>query len=547
MQSRAIVGTRPPSTGPGKPVATSGADPPRNPNAIADTGATPLSCGWVARRMFQFMTFISTARREWFANPRNDVLAGTVVALALIPEAIAFSIIAGVDPAVGLYASFVIAVTIAFVGGRPAMISAATGAMALLMVGLVKDHGVEYLFAASLLTGVFQVIVGLLRLGRYIKFVSKSVMTGFVNSLAILIFMAQLPELIGANWQTFAMVAGGLAIIYLLPRLTKAIPSPLVAIVVLSVLAVATGMDVRTVGDMGRMPSSLPFLHIPMVPLTWETLRIIAPVAATLAFVGLLESLLTANLIDDLTDTPSNKDRETRGQGIANIIASLFGGMAGCAMIGQSIINVKSGGRGRLSALWAGLFLLFLILVLQDWVAKIPMAALVAVMIMVSIGTFDWGSILRIRSTPVVSSIVMLATTLTVVVTHDLSKGVVLGVILSAIFFARKVSTLLVVEEQIDEVDEVRRYVARGQLFFGSADLFAAQFEFHGHPRRVEIDVTNLHIWDLTGVAAVDKVVFRYRRQGAEVVLNGMNEASATLIDKVGKHDKAHLPSGVAH
>jgi len=493
------------------------------------------------------MTFLTRVRREWLANPRNDLLSGTVVALALIPEAIAFSLIAGVDPAVGLYASFVIAVTIAFVGGRPAMISAATGAMALLMVGLVKQHGLEYLFAASILTGIFQVVVGLLKLGRYIKFVSRSVMTGFVNSLAILIFLAQMPELIGANWQTYAMVAAGLAIIYLLPRLTRAVPSPLIAIIVLSTLAILLKIDVRTVGDMGAMPSTLPMFHLPAVPLTWETLRIIGPVAATLAFVGLLESLLTANLVDDLTDTPSDKDRETRGQGIANILSPLFGGMAGCAMIGQSIINVKSGGRGRLSTLWAGLFLLFLILVLQDWVAKIPMAALVAVMIMVSIGTFDWGSILRLRSTPFASSVVMLATTLTVVFTHDLSKGVMLGVILSAIFFARKVSKLLVVEEQIDENDEVRRYIAHGQLFFGSADLFAAEFEFHGHPKRVEIDMSGVHIWDLTGVAAVDKVVFRYRRQGAEVVLSGMNAASATLVDKVGKHDKSHLPAGGSH
>jgi SulP family sulfate permease len=493
------------------------------------------------------MSFLASARREWLANPRRDLLSGTVVALALIPEAIAFSIIAGVDPAVGLYASFVIAVTISLVGGRPAMISAATGALALLMGTLVRQHGLEYLFAASLLTGMIQVVVGLLRLGRYIKFVSRSVMTGFVNSLAILIFMAQLPELIGANWQTYAMVAGGLAIIYLLPRLTKAVPSPLVAIIVLSAIAMATKMDVRTVGDMGHMPTTLPMFHLPMAPLTWETLRIIGPVAATLAFVGLLESLLTASLIDDLTDTPSDKDRETRGQGIANMLSPLFGGMAGCAMIGQSIINVTSGGRGRLSTLWAGLFLLFLILVLQTWVARIPMSALVAVMIMVSIGTFDWKSILRLRETPLVSSIVMLATTATVVLTHDLSKGVVLGVVLSAIFFARKVSTLLVVEEAIDEVDEVRRYVARGQLFFGSADLFAAQFEFHGHPQRVEIDVSDLHIWDLTGVAAVDKIVFRYRRQVAEVVLNGMNQASATLVDKVGRHDKTHMPAGTGH
>lgn len=478
------------------------------------------------------MTLLASARQQWLANPRRDLLAGTVVALALIPEAIAFSIIAGVDPAVGLYASFVIAVTIAFVGGRPAMISAATGAMALLMVTLVRDHGMEYLFAASLLTGVFQIAVGLFRLGRYIKFVSRSVMTGFVNSLAILIFLAQMPELIGANWQTFALVAAALAIIYGLPRLTKAVPSPLVAIVLVSAFVIWSGVDVRTVGDMGQMPSTLPVFHIPVVPLTWETFLIIAPISATLAFVGLLESLLTANLLDDITDTPSDKDRETRGQGIANIAASLFGGMAGCAMIGQSIINVTSGARGRLSTLWAGLFLLFLILVLQQWVAQIPMAALVAVMIMVSVGTFDWNSVLNLRSTPVQSSIVMLATTGTVVITHDLSKGVVLGVVLSAIFFMRKVGKTIEVQEIETPEEGVLRYRVRGQLFFASADVFAAAFEHHGHPRRVEIDMTAAHLWDLTGVAAVDKVVFRYRRQGAEVEVIGMNQAGQTLIDR---------------
>ena len=493
------------------------------------------------------MTLLASARQQWLANPRRDLLAGTVVALALIPEAIAFSIIAGVDPAVGLYASFVIAVTISLVGGRPAMISAATGAMALLMVTLVRDHGLEYLFAASILCGVFQIIIGLLKLGRYIKFVSKSVMTGFVNSLAILIFLAQMPQLIGANWQTFAMVGAGLAIIYGLPRFTKAVPSALVAIIVLSAFAIITGLDVRTVGDMGHMPRTLPTLHLPMVPLTWETLRIIGPISATLAFVGLLESLLTANLIDDITDSPSDKDRETRGQGIANIASALFGGMAGCAMIGQSMINVTSGARGRLSTLWAGLFLLFLMLVLQDWVARIPMAALVAVMIMVSIGTFDWGSVVRLRATPVQSSIVMIATTAAVVATHDLSKGVVLGVILSAIFFMRKVGKTIVVTE-IDTPEEgLLRYRVSGQLFFASADLFAASFEHHGHPRRVEIDMTDAHLWDLTGAAAVDKVVFRYRRQGAEVDLIGMNEATTTLIGRVGQHDKTHLPLSAGH
>ena len=493
------------------------------------------------------MSLVASARQQWLANPRRDLLAGTVVALALIPEAIAFSIIAGVDPAVGLYASFVIAVTISFVGGRPAMISAATGAMSLLMLGLVKDHGLQYLFAASLLCGLIQIVIGLLRLGRYVKFVSRSVMTGFVNSLAILIFLAQMPELIGANWQTYAMVAAGLVIIYGFPRITRAVPAPLVAIVVLSAFAILTGLDVRTVGDMGQMPTALPSFGLPQVPLTWETLRIIGPVSLTLAFVGLLESLLTANLLDDITDTPSDKDRETRGQGIANVLSPLFGGMAGCAMIGQSIINVSSGARGRLSTLWAGLFLLFLILVLQEWVARIPMAALVAVMVMVSINTFDWGSLRRLRATPLQSSIVMIATTVTVVATRDLSKGVMLGVLLSAVFFMRKVGKTIRVEESPAPEGELRYQVA-GQLFFASAEVFAASFEHHGHPRRVEIDLTHAHLWDLTGVAALDKVVFRYRRQGAEVVVKGMTEAEKSLVDKVGHHDKTHLPvAGGAH
>lgn len=490
------------------------------------------------------MSVFQSARQQWLANPRRDLLAGTVVALALIPEAIAFSIIAGVDPAVGLYASFVIAVTIAFAGGRPAMISAATGAMALLMTGLVKEHGLQYLFAASLLCGLIQIIVGLLRLGRYVKFVSRSVMTGFVNSLAILIFLAQMPELLGRGWQTWAMVASGLVVIYGFPRITRAVPAPLVAIVLLSAFSVLTDLDVRTVGDMGQMPTAFPPFGLPQVPLTWETLAIIAPVSFTLAFVGLLESLLTANLLDDITDTPSDKDRETRGQGIANVVSPLFGGMAGCAMIGQSIINVTSGARGRLSTLWAGVFLLFLILVLQGWVARIPMAALVAVMIMVSVNTFDWGSVLRLRSTPLQSSIVMIATTVTVVVTHDLSKGVVLGVLLSAVFFMRKVGKTVRVEEVAAPEGELK-YRVSGQLFFASADVFAAAFEHHGHPRRVEIDLSDAHLWDLTGVAAVDKVVFRYRRQGADVVVTGMTEAEQTLVDRVGRHDKTHLPGVV--
>lgn len=481
------------------------------------------------------MSILASARQQWLASPRRDLMAGTVVALALIPESIAFSVIAGVDPAVGLYASVLIAITIAFAGGRPAMISAATGAMALLMVTLVRDHGIEYLFAASILCGVFQIIIGLLKLGRYIRFVSRSVMTGFVNSLAILIFIAQMPNLIGANWQTYALVAAGLVIIWGLPRLTRAIPSALVAILVLSAVAIGLNLDVKTVGDMGQLPTALPGLHLPMVPLTWETLAIIAPVSATLAFVGLLESLLTASLIDDITDTPSDKDRETRGQGIANIVSGFFGGMAGCAMIGQSMINVTSGARGRLSTLWAGLFLLILILVLQAWVARIPMAALVAVMIVVAIGSFDWQSIRRLRSTPLQSTIVMLATTATVVITHDLSKGVVLGVVLSAIFFMRKVGKTLSVTE-IEEAEEgVLHYRVAGQLFFGSADLFVASFEYHGQPRRVILDLAQVRIWDQTGVAALDKVLARYRKQGAVVEVNGLAQESQVLVDRLGQ------------
>ena len=489
------------------------------------------------------MTFIAAARRHWFANPRADLLAGTVVALALIPEAIAFSIIAGVDPAVGLYASFIIATTIAFVGGRPAMISASTGAMSLLMVVLVRDHGIEYLFAASILTGLFQIAIGLLKLGRYVRFVSRSVMTGFVNSLAILVFLAQLPQLTGVGWQTYALVAAGIALIYGFRRITTAVPAPLVAVILVSAFVMILGVDVRTVGDMGAMPQSLPVFHLPAVPLSWETFAIIAPVAATLAFVGLLESLLTASLIDDITDTPSDKDRETRGQGIANIASALFGGMAGCAVIGQSLMNVGAGGRGRLSTLWAGLFLLFLILVLQDWVARIPMAALVAVMITVAIGAFDWGSIWKIRTLPLQSSIVMIATTVTVVITHDLSKGVMLGVVLSAIFFMRKIGKTVVVEAIPTEDETSLSYRVSGQLFFASAGIFTAGFEHHGQHSRVVIDLTQAQIWDLSGVDALDRVVFKYRRHGAQVEVVGLNPTAQALVDRLGVHDKRDLPA----
>lgn len=481
----------------------------------------------------------SKTRAEWFGNIRGDVLSGIVVALALIPEAIAFSIIAGVDPKVGLYASFCIAVVIAFVGGRPGMISAATGAMALVMVTLVKEHGIEYLLAATLLTGVFQIIAGALRLGDLLRFVSRSVVTGFVNALAILIFMAQLPEFNGATWQVYAMVAAGLTIIYVLPRFTKAIPSPLVSIIVLTIVSIGLQLDVRTVGDMGELPDTFPLFLFPNIPLTLDTLMIILPYALTLAVVGLLETLMTAVIVDDLTDTNSAKNRECAGQGVANIVAGMFGGMAGCAMIGQSVINVKSGGRGRLSTFVAGVFLLFLILVLSDWVRQIPMAALVAVMIMVSIGTFSWSSVLNLRTMPKSSSLVMITTVVVVVFTHNLAQGVFVGVLMSALFFARKVSRLLLVESTSDEHGRERTYTIYGQVFFVSATQFAESFDFKEVLDTVTIDVSQAHFWDYTAVGALDKVVLRFRREGATVNIVGMNQASATLVDRLGVYDKS--------
>jgi len=476
---------------------------------------------------------------EWFAQPRRDIIAGAVVALALIPEAIAFSIIAGVDPQVGLYASFCMAVLIAFVGGRSGMISAATGAMALLMVLLVREHGLQYLLAATLLTGVLQVLAGLFKLGNLMCFVSRSVVTGFVNALAILIFMAQLPEFAGQGWTMYAMVAAGLAIIYGLPRLTTAIPSPLVCIVVLTGVSMALGLDgLSTIGDKGDLPATLPVFLLPDIPLNFETLAIILPYSIPLAVVGLLESLMTATIVDDLTDTPSDKNRECTGQGIANIGVGFFGGMAGCAMIGQSIINIKSGGRGRLSAFAAGVILLLLILVLDDIVRQIPMAALVAVMIMVSIGTFSWSSIKNLKVHNRTSSVVMLVTVGATVFTHNLAIGVGAGVLLSALFFAYKVSQLVDIRSELDESRTRRTYSVYGQLFFVSASRFTDAFDFKEVLDKVIIDVSHSHLWDLSSVDALDRVVLKFRREGTEVELQGMNEASKTLVLRIAKHDK---------
>jgi SulP family sulfate permease len=489
----------------------------------------------------------TSLQNPWFSNIRGDVLAGIVVALALIPEAIAFSIIAGVDPKVGLYASFSMAVVIAFAGGRPGMISAATGAMALVMVTLVKDHGLQYLLVATLLTGVLQVLAGVLKLGALMRFVSRSVVTGFVNALAILIFMAQLPELTNVGWQVYAMTAAGLAIIYGFPYLSKAIPSPLVTIVVLTALSMALGLDIRTVGDMGELPSSLPVFLLPDVPFTLETLWIVLPYSATLAVVGLLESMMTASIVDELTDTPSNKNRECVGQGVANLATGFIGGMAGCAMIGQSVINVKSGGRGRLSTLVAGVLLLILVVFLGPWVRQIPMAALVAVMIMVSIGTFSWDSVRKLREHPPSSSIVMLATVVVTITTHDLAQGVLVGVLLSGLFFAHKVGRVLRVDRSMTDDGNLRTYTVVGQVFFASSEAFMEAFDWREVVPRVRIDVGRAHFWDITAISALDKVVLRFRREGTEVEVVGLDAASATLVDRFALHDKPGAVEQLMH
>ncbi|MBR2514819.1 MAG: SulP family inorganic anion transporter [Halomonas sp.] len=479
-------------------------------------------------------------KQSWLSNIKGDTLAGIVVALALIPEAIAFSVIAGVDPKVGLYASFCIAVVIAFTGGRPGMISAATGAMALLMITLVRDHGLEYLLAATLLTGVLQIIAGYLKLAELMRFISRSVVTGFVNALAILIFMAQLPELTNVTWHVYVMTVAGLGIIYLFPYLPvigKSIPSPLVCIVVLTVVYMVSGMDIRSVGDMGDLPDTLPMFLWPDVPLNLETLMIIFPTALMLTVVGLLESMMTATIVDDLTDTPSDKNRECKGQGIANIGSGLLGGMAGCAMIGQSVINIKSGGRTRLSSLIAGVVLLMMVVFLSEWVSQIPMAALVAVMIMVAIGTFSWESVRDLKKHPMSTNFVMVATVIVTVVTHNLAIGVFVGVLLAAMFFANKVGNILYIGSKEVDAGKEREYQVVGQVFFASSERFIGAFDFKESIDKVTINLSRAHFWDITAVQALDRVVIKFRREGTEVELVGLNEASATVVDRYAVHN----------
>lgn len=468
---------------------------------------------------------MQTIQQQWFGNIRGDILSGIVVALALIPEAIAFSIIAGVDPMVGLYTSFSIAVIIAFVGGRPGMISAATGAMALVMVNLVADHGLNYLLAATILTGVIQILLGVFKIAKLMRFIPNSVMIGFVNALAILIFMAQVPHVLGEGIISYIFVAVTLLIVYTVPRFFKAIPAPLIAIVILTVITFMFGIELKTIGDLGSITQSLPSFFLPDVPFNLETLQIILPYSLALAVVGLLESLLTSQIVDDMTDTKSDKNREARGQGIANFVTGFFGGMAGCAMIGQSMINVKSGGRGRLSTLVAGVFLIFLIIVLGDLVVDIPMPVLVGIMVMVSIGTFDWGSFKYAVTAPRTDALVMFATVAIVVYTDNLAIGVVIGVILSALFFVASISKVKITEH-------AGTYIVEGPLFFASTQHFIQTIE-QATSNNITIDLSSSHLWDESSVGAIVKVVSKLEEQGKVVTVKGMNPASELLYQKL--------------
>ncbi len=518
-------------------VAIPAADPPDNAFRILFFRRAQQPPSMRSSRTITSMitTAFTRYRAEWFSGvgpARRDVLAGMVGTFALIPEVIAFSFVAGIDPEVGLFASFVIGIVIAFAGGRPAMISGAAGSVALVVAALVHSHGLQYLLAATLLAGVFQIAFGLAKLDVLLRFVSRSVRTGFVNALAILIFSAQVPQMLDVTWHTYAMIAGGLAIIYLVPRITTAIPSPLICIVVLTGIAIAFPMPIHKVADLGRLPASLPSFAWPAVPFDWQTLRIVAPYAFAMAAVGLLESMMTASVVDEMTETGSSKARECTGLGLANVAAGLFGGIAGCGMIGQTVGNVRYGGRGRLSTLVAGVFLLVVMVPLRPWVAQVPVAALVAIMIMVSISTFSWGSLRDLARHPKVSGVVMLSTVVVTVATHDLSAGVAVGVLLSGVFFAYKVTRLMTVTAVYDAASDTRTYSVAGQVFFASADAFADQFDLRDTAARVRIDLTAAHLWDVTAVGTLDDVVAKLRRHGIAVEVIGLNRASAILVDR---------------
>ncbi|WAH44751.1 SulP family inorganic anion transporter [Alicyclobacillus fastidiosus] len=471
-------------------------------------------------------------REQWFSNVKNDVLSGMTVGFALIPEAIAFSMIAGVDPMVGLYAAFILAIVISFTGGRMGMISGATGSTALLMVSLVKEYGVQYLFAAAVLTGLLQILFGVMKLGRFITFVPQSVITGFVNALAILLFVAQLPHLRGANWMAYVMVAGTLVIIYGLPRFTKVVPSALVAIIVMTILSVVTGAHVQTVGQLGHMTSQLPSFHIPMVPFNLHTLQVILPFSLPIAVVGSMETLMTATIVDERTRTKSDKNRELRGLGIANLVCGFFGAMGGCAMIGQTVINVESGGRKRLSTFVSGAFLLILLVLLSAVVRIVPIAVLVGVMFMVSVNTFEWTSLRDLRKMNISEAITMILTVIIVVATDDLAIGVLVGVTISALVFGWRMANLRATT-RIDEHNR-KRYIIFGQMFFGTMAHFVNLFDIEHDPAEIIIDFSHSHIWDHSAVTGINKVIDLYVQAGGSVSIVGLNEESQRLIHKSG-------------
>lgn len=481
---------------------------------------------------------VEKLKHEWFNQPGKNILAGIVVALALIPEAIAFSIIAGVDPMVGLYASFIIAVVTAIVGGRPAMISGATGAVALLVTPLVKDYGVEYLLAATILMGVIQLVLGLLKVGRLMKFIPHSVMIGFVNALGIMIFMSQIEHIFGISISTYIYVIVTLLIVYIIPKFFKAIPAPLIAIIVLTALYMYTGSDVRTVGDLGNIKQALPHFLIPNVLFNLETLQIIFPYSLSMAIVGLVESLLTAKIVDDATDTYSSKNRESRGQGIANMITGLFGGMGGCAMIGQSVINVKSGANSRLSTFSAGVVLIFMIIVLGGLVVQIPMPILAGIMVMVSIGTFDWNSFKYIQKAPKTDAVVMILTVIIVLMTHNLALGVVVGVIFSALFFATKISKVEVTSEKFGKTN---RLSFKGQIFFVSIDSMMDQISFNIENSIIELNFNNAHLWDDSAVDAIDTMVRKFEEKNNIVHVEKLNSDSRKIVSELSKLNENHL------
>lgn len=481
---------------------------------------------------------VEKLKNEWLNQPGKNILAGIVVALALIPEAIAFSIIAGVDPMVGLYASFIIAVVTAIVGGRPAMISGATGAVALLVTPLVKDYGVEYLLAATILMGVIQLVLGLLKVGRLMKFIPHSVMIGFVNALGIMIFMSQIEHIFGISISTYIYVIVTLLIVYIIPKFFKAIPAPLIAIIVLTALYMYTGSDVRTVGDLGNIKQALPHFLIPNVPFNLETLQIIFPYSLSMAIVGLVESLLTAKIVDDATDTYSSKNRESRGQGIANMITGLFGGMGGCAMIGQSVINVKSGANSRLSTFSAGVVLIFMIIVLGGLVVQIPMPILAGIMVMVSIGTFDWNSFKYIQKAPKTDAVVMILTVIIVLMTHNLALGVVVGVIFSALFFATKISKVEVTSEKFGKTN---RLSFKGQIFFVSIDSMMDQISFNIENSIIELNFNNAHLWDDSAVDAIDTMVRKFEEKNNIVHVEKLNSDSRKIVSELSKLNENHL------